>query len=162
VRQYPCASPNTPDGGIHCPFGGASSETTLYCGSGDAAADKFCCISGEVGTTYPPSVCAATCSFTATSGNTTVQCEDPATDCPTGNICCGGAEKTIELDTACSHYKLSDWVYAKCETTSTCAAAAAAPATGAEFQVCAKQSECPAGRTCTPFKSKGIDLGFCM
>jgi hypothetical protein len=149
-------------GGVYCPFGGPASETTLYCGAGDAAADKFCCISGEVGTTYPPSVCQASCSFTATSGNTTIQCEDPATDCPTGNICCGGAEKTIALDTSCSYYKLSDWVYTKCEATAACAGTATAPATGAEFQLCTGPTECPAGKTCTPFKSKGVDLGFCM
>jgi hypothetical protein len=148
-------------GGVYCPFGGPASATTLYCGAGDAASEKFCCISGEVGTTYPPSQCEATCSFTATSGNTTIQCEDPATDCPSGNICCGGAEKTIEEDTTCNYYKLSDWVYTKCESTASCAAAATAPATGAEFQLCTSNGEC-SGKTCVAFKSKGVDLGFCM
>jgi hypothetical protein len=154
------------DGGIYCPFGpeneAGTEQTTLYCGSGGSPA-KLCCIGGELASgSYPPSNCAASCSFQATSGNTTIQCEDPNTDCPSGNICCGGAEKTIEQVEGCGYYKLSDWVYTKCESAKTCAASATAPATGAEFQVCASQAECPSGKTCTPFKAKGIDLGFCM
>ena len=163
----PALHPNTPGGGVYCPFGAAADggDLTLYCGA-DGGAANVCCIGGEnANSTYPPSICSAgTCTFTATSGNTQVQCEDPATDCPAGNVCCGSASKshTIEQKTGCTYDDLSDWVYTKCEKGTACAATSTAPGTGPEFQLCTSNAECGGGKTCTPFKAKGIDMGYCM
>jgi hypothetical protein len=155
----PTLHPGTVGGGIYCPFGPDSG--TLYCGAADGgeAADPICCISGQVGSSYPPSICGASvsgCGFQADAGNTTVQCEDPATDCPAANVCCGKAEsnKTPTPYMTCGYDKLSDW-----EST-TCVPAATGCAAG-DFQLCTSNAECTAPATCTPFKSKGLDLGWC-
>ena len=149
--------PGEADGDIYCPFAVAADggEATLYCGAGGTAT-KLCCVSGEVGSSYPPSVCGATCAFEADAGNTTIQCEDPATDCPSGNVCCGaatGGKLPLPYET-CAYDKLSDWSYTKCEQGTACTG------TG-EFQLCTATAECPSGKTCTVFTAKGLDLGFC-
>ncbi len=163
----PSLHPGAAGAGIYCPFGVGpdGGDLTLNCGA-DGGTANLCCVGGEDDSgTFPPSVCSAgSCTFTATSGNTQIQCEDPATDCPAGNVCCGAASKmhVVGPKAGCSYDSLTDWVYTKCEMGTACAATATAPGTGAEFQVCGAQGECPAGKTCTPFKAKGIDLGACL
>ena len=156
----PSLHPSTAGEGLYCPFGAApdGGSLTLYCGA-DGGADNLCCVSGEVGSSYPPSFCAkGSCTFTATTGITQIACEDPATDCPSGNVCCGAATggKVISLDPGCTYDKLSDWAYTRCATSCGTNEAGAV-----EFELCATNAECSGGKTCTPFKAKGLDLGYC-
>jgi hypothetical protein len=153
-------------GDLYCPFGPDGS--TLGCGSAKDSGGA-CCISGEVGDAYPPSVCAATgtdtCSFTATTGNTTITCEDPATDCPSGMSCCayGGHLKPDTNDTTgavCSFDKYTDWAGTACA--SSCTGFDAGASAGTVLELCSSSSECGSGKTCVAFKAKGIDLGYCM
>jgi hypothetical protein len=136
---------------LYCPFGPGG--TAIECVSGS----QYCCISGKVGGAYPPSDCetisAAGCTvgLTADSGSAQIQCEDPATDCPAGNVCCA-APATVVIAPGCSYERLYDLQYTTCEQGATCKAG--------EIQVCATAAECPAGKTCTPFKAT-LDLGYC-
>src|SRR5580700_11588449 len=93
----PSLHASTPGSGVYCPFGVSADggDLTLNCGA-DGSTDNLCCVGGaNANGSFPPSVCSAgSCTFTATSGNTQIQCEDPATDCPAGNVCCGAASKS--------------------------------------------------------------------
>ena len=141
--------------------------TTLFCPFGpDAGApidcvvkQQLCCISGKVGSTFPPSDCEpisqGTCAAVEAgiAGSTQIECEDPATDCPSGSTCCG-APNSIQPVVGCGYDKLVGFQYTRCESGGTCAAG--------EFQLCESLQECPSGQTCTVFKAKGMQLGFCQ
>lgn len=139
---------------LYCPFG-PDANAPIQCEVGQ----QFCCIAGKVNNVFPPSDCEAIssgdCSFVeaGVSGSAQLQCEDPATDCPSGNICCG-APNAIATVAGCGYNKLTGFTYTRCAPATAC--------TATEFQVCAADSECPSGQHCVPFKAKGLDLGSCQ
>jgi hypothetical protein len=163
--KAPSLHPTKDGGGLYCPFAAETDAgDTIYCGAGSDSG-AACCVSGEVGDAYPPSVCAApgssTCSFTATSGNTQIQCEDPATDCTGGQVCCayGGKLEQAENETTkvlCSWDKYADWAGTTCATS-----CAAVDGGGTVLQLCTSDGECTSPKTCVAFTAKGIDLGYC-
>jgi hypothetical protein len=137
---------------LYCPYGPGG--TAIQCVTGS----QLCCISGKVGATYPPSDCEAlsdagcTVGQQADAGSAQIQCEDPTTDCPAGDVCCG-APDTVAPSAGCSYDRLYGLEYTRCEHATACQAG--------EFQVCATATgECPAGKACTPFKAT-LDLGYC-
>jgi hypothetical protein len=156
--------PSKKAGDLYCPFGPEKDGgDTIYCGSANDSGGA-CCVSGEVGDAYPPSFCAqsgATCAFAASTGNTQIQCEDPATDCPSGQSCCafGGhlePDKNFTTGLTCPWQKYADWVGTACATS--CASLDG----GAALTLCTSDTECGSGKTCVAFEAKGIDLGYCM
>ncbi len=136
---------------LFCPFG-PDAGAPLECTSGQ----QYCCISGKVGGSYPPSDCEAispsgcTAVKNGVAGSTQIACEDPATDCPSGQVCCG-SPNAIALASGCTYDKLVGFTYSKC----------AASCAVSEFQICEATSQCGSGKTCTPFKAKGLQLGYC-
>lgn len=137
---------------LFCPFG--PDGGAIDC----VAKTQFCCISGKVGGAYPPSSCepiangACAAVEAGVAGSTEIECEDPGTDCPAGNMCCG-TPNSIAPVAGCGYGKLAGWQYTKCATS----------CTGTEFQLCASDAECgDAGKKCASFKAKGIQLGYCM
>ena len=141
------------DGGsIYCPFGPDGSA--LHC----AAATQECCIGGKIGTNqFAESNCETwgTACTNPADGGRQLECGE-ALDC-TGNnhgtTCCAtGALPAIKA--GCGYYAESPGLKG-----STCSAAACA---AGQFQMCATDAECGAGKTCTPFKTLGMQLGFCQ
>jgi hypothetical protein len=66
--------------------------------------------------------------------------------------CLRGATAPVN-PTGCSYPRSILGSQVTCET-SACAAG--------EVQICASQSDCPAGKTCTPGKWKIYQVGFCL
>jgi hypothetical protein len=136
-------------GSIYCPFG--PDGGAIHCSPGT----EKCCISPKVNGQYPPSSCASTCPYDA-GGHTDLACED-SISCSgnnLGSICCakGATPATVA---GCGYFNESPGMsQATCEQGPDCASG--------EFQLCGAPSECPSGKTCTPFKVKGLQLGFCM
>jgi hypothetical protein len=155
-------------GTIYCPF----SETTdggkdEYCTPGT----QFCCETAE-GTSTPSSCVTGTPSSancpsafvsSAESGSTVWECEDPVTDCPSGQVCCavgygyGGTSPKAAAFTpgapGCGNYA-SEMGGTVCMASSACTAAVG-------FLMCTSPGECPSGTTCQPFAKAGNDVGGC-
>ena len=138
---------------LYCPFGpdaGAAIECTV--------GTQLCCVSGEVNGVYPPSTCEtasdAGCMAVQNhvAGSAQIQCEDPGTDCPTGDVCCGSPDTVVAV-AACGYNRLEGLAYTKCEHATACLST--------ELQICASTAECPSGKTCVPFKAT-LDLGACQ
>ncbi len=131
-------------GSIYCPFGPDGGAITCQ--------NEACCISGKVGSAFPPSTCAMAgqCNFQADAGNTEIDCEQSA-DCPSGQVCCGGGPAPQQVQ-GCGYYQEKGMQYAKC----------AASCQAAEWQICSSNADCTGGKTCTPTKIKGAGIGFCM
>jgi len=136
-------------GAIYCPFG--PDGGAIHCNP----ASETCCINPKVNGTFPPSTCSATCPYSDAGGATDLHCQD-SISCSAngkGNICCGSGPLPT-LDTACGYYNEKGLKAGNCEQGPSCAAG--------EFQLCGGQNDCPTGKTCTAFKAKGMQLGFCM
>ncbi len=128
--------------GVYCPFTAA--------GPAICAAGQQCC--------EPPlgsgqsSVCAPSGTACGVAGSRVWRCED-ALDCAgsaAGPVCCGvGA---IVLDATCGFHRGTAF------TGSHCAASCAA----GEITICESAAQCPAGKTCTPFKTDGLAMGVCL
>ncbi len=128
--------------GVYCPFTAA--------GKSVCAAGEQCCeppaASGQL------SVCAPGGTACGVTGALVWRCED-ALDCA-GNaatpVCCGSG--AVVLDATCGFHRGSAF------TGSHCAASCGA----AEVQICESAAQCPAGKTCTPFKTNGLAMGVCL
>ena len=135
-------------GSVYCPFG--PDGGSIHC---DPGANQICCINPKVNGAFPPSTCSTTCPYADAGGATNLECEDKIT-CTANNkgaVCCGSGPMPA-LDTACGYYSEKGLKGGACAAT--CAAN--------EFELCATSAECSGGKTCTPFKAKGMQLGYCM
>jgi hypothetical protein len=128
--------------GVYCPFTATGATT---CAAGDQCCEPPAA-NGQV------SVCAAAGTGCGVTNALVWQCED-ALDCAAsaaGPVCCGvGA---VTLDATCGFHRGTGF------TGSHCAASCAA----GEVHVCEAQAQCPAGTTCTPFKTNGLAMGACL
>ena len=138
-----CSPPSTlhpPKAGktsLYCPFSGTPA---IYCALG-----QHCC---------EPSSGTSTCDPIATpcpAGDTDWQCEDATADCTAGQVCCGTGMLVINTNPQCNNF-------ASGFTGTHCAASCMA----SEIQMCTSNGECPAGKTCQPFKTKGSSVGGCQ
>jgi hypothetical protein len=123
---------------IYCPFSGMNGGKAIYCMQGM----QHCC---------EPSQGTAMCDPIATAcpaGNTDWQCEDP-TDCANGQHCCGSGTVVI-APPGCQNFGSKF-------TGTHCAASCAAN----EITMCTSDGEC-GGKTCTPFETKGNQVGACL
>jgi hypothetical protein len=153
-------SPHPSMGGsmsLYCPFGpddaGKGSGPPIKCDS----PTQHCCLGGSIGGgEFAPSECAATgsaCSNGGTSeaGATDIPCEVPQ-DCAMAGMACCAIGGSPTLVAGCGYYQERGL------SGTTCAASCGA----GQFQLCGTNTDCPMGMTCTGFKSKGMQLGFCM
>jgi hypothetical protein len=129
---------------IYCPFSGADGGPNVSCTAGS----QHCCepTAGTGGCVASGTACGST--------DTDWQCEDPAADCtdPSKPVCCAaGAMLNISSDPNCGNYATS-LHGASCVATGGCA-------TG--IILCTNTNECTNGQTCTPFRSKGNQVGGC-
>ncbi len=132
-------------GTIYCPFSATTDGgKNEYC----TPETQHCCETPEGAT--EPSACTATGTACPT-GSTDWGCEDPVSDCPSGQVCCAPGA-SIGLGTpGCGNF-------AHKMTGTACVAAGSC--TG--ITLCTSDSECPSGMTCTPFGKAGNDVGGCM
>lgn len=150
----PTLHPPTIDGGVSsgvfCPGAGAGGKSTT------CAAGQICCeLATKTGT--PASSCIAAGGTCPTSGSPqlTWQCDAPGM-CASGSVCCGVG--TIHVRTSCTYEEIFPTSTAgaagsKCETGTACAAG--------EFIICEAPGDCPTGKTCTPIKAAGKQIGYC-
>jgi hypothetical protein len=143
--------PPTPDAGpgsIYCPFSGVDGGHAEYCTAGT----QHCCETPEGST---PSACmpSATACTTGT-GYTDWQCEDPVTDCASGQDCCSDGMFVMGVTVAAGQCEN----YASKMTKTTCVAKGSC--TG--FTLCTSTSECPSGKTCTALEKAGNQIGSCQ
>ena len=122
---------------FYCPF---VSPAKTYCKD----QTEHCC---------EPATGSASCQPISTpcaTGDTDWQCDDPS-GCPSGQQCCGTGTLVISPDPACENYA-SRFKGTHC-------AASCDPAT--EIVMCTSTGECAGGTTCTPFTTKGNQVGGC-
>jgi hypothetical protein len=136
---------------------------TIYCGHTDAGSTycptgQQCCVGGKVGTSFEPEQCSpfGQACPNPVDGGLPVQCEQPA-NCQAnnaGSVCCarsllnGGPQAT-----SCGWDKASGGTGLFCEQGPACAAG--------ETTICESDMDCPTGMTCTPFKWKILQFGYC-
>lgn len=143
----PPADAGTSNPGVFCPFSAPTGGKNITC-----AAGQSCCETPAAAGT--PSTCVTTGTASSPTAcpvakSTVWDCEGPA-NCGTGTVCCAVAT-SIATDATCGYDK------AKGFKGTTCAAACAA----GDFQICEAAGDCPAGKTCTPFKAQGNQIGYC-
>ena len=100
-----------------------------------------------------PAIGTSTCAAKGTAcpaDAAVVQCEGKL-DCdqPTNLICCGAAT-LVTSDAGCMTPSTFTGTY--CRTT----------CQSGELIICSRPEECPAGKTCTPFKTHAINFGACL
>jgi hypothetical protein len=125
---------------IYCPFSSPDGGNNAYCTPGT----EHCCegtSSGQV------SVCDPTATA-CPSGWTDWVCQKDS-DCGNGMQCCSTGAFVMNTNTQCANYA-TGFHGTQCETTC---------ATG-EIHMCASSSDCGSG-TCTPFSTKGAQVGAC-
>jgi hypothetical protein len=134
---------------IYCPF----SATT------DGGPDEYCTANTQHCCETPEgSATASACQPTATAcatGSTDWGCQDPTADCASGDICCAPGA-TLVLGTPagqCGNY-------ASGMKSTTCVSAATGCTGG--IIMCTSTSQCPSGKTCTPFEKAAAQVGGCM
>ena len=127
-------------GTIFCPFSGVDGGKDSYC----TAQSQHCC---------EPTAGAATCVGiqTACANNATDwQCQDPLADCPISFSCCATPGATLVIsDAGCASFATGF-------KGTTCAA------TCTGLTMCTSDSECPQGKSCVPFETKGAQVGACQ
>lgn len=131
----------SPEAGVYCPFQAVGAPSRCAIGT-------HCCVyptnAGKVATCNPLGVACDPVEGTADFG-----CDEPA-DCPgAGQVCC--LKGTVEKDPAC-------YAFGKGVTATTCRPTACAVD---EAQICSGSGQCPAGKTCVPFATRGKELGAC-
>jgi hypothetical protein len=145
----------TDAGEVYCGFGDAGS---IYCGVGEQ-----CCLGGSLGNgQFAPEQCAAfgtTCQnpppTDAGAGGIAIECMQPS-DCTAndgGTVCCLRANPPAVV-AGCGYSKATGGTGVFCEQATACAAG--------ESRLCESQADCPSGQTCTPFKWKLYQMGFCQ
>ena len=154
-----------PAGSIYCGFG--ADGGSFSCGTGTE-----CCLGGKVGNSYADQVCdtfGQACNNPTDGGAIAVECAQVA-DCTangvTGAACCLAGADAPAAVTGCPNegLKASGGNAVMCEVPSGGAATgdAGAPAcANGELQICSSDADCPSGKTCTAFRWKIIELGFC-
>lgn len=134
---------------------------TIFCGFADAGklectTGNQCCLGGKLGQGFAPEQCVqfgSACTNGA-DGGLPVQCGQPS-DCTANgqanSVCClrGNAPAQVA---GCGYYKASGGQGTFCEQSCQ---------TG-ETQLCESNGDCPSGKTCTPFKWKVLQFGFCL
>lgn len=139
---HPPKAGATPD--TYCPF---SATTTggknIYCSQG-----KQCCETPSSAGT--PSTCVTAGAACPVAGSTAIQCTYPQ-GCGSGKRCCANAAK-IDLKPGCTYDSAVTFTGTVCATS--CSAT--------QFVVCAADTDCPSGQTCTPFAAGGSDYGVCQ
>ncbi len=122
---------------IYCPFSGMPN---IYC----TKQTEHCCEPGSGTSTCKP--IASTCG----ASDTDWQCQDPS-DCPNGQVCCSNdmAVLNINADTNCANF-------ANGFKGTHCAASCLAT----EITMCTADAACGA-KKCTPFNTKGAQVGGC-
>jgi hypothetical protein len=141
---------------------------SIYCGFDDAG-NNFscptgmqCCIGGSIGGgNFAPDECApwGTACMNPANKGLAVPCEQPA-DCAANDggassVCClMGTTPALVPGCDSNDYKASGGTGTQCVSGTTCGAGNA--------QLCLNQSDCPSGMTCTAFRWKIIQMGFCM
>ncbi len=138
--------PGSTSNSLYCPFSAVAD------GGGNDYCDpsvEHCCDFGSPGA----SSCQATGAACGAGVAVDLGCADPATDCPVSHpVCCApGASIVLGVGTACTNSASS-------MTSTTCVAAG----TCTGIQMCTSTAECPSGKTCTPFRQAGNDVGGCM
>lgn len=133
--------------GVFCPGAGAGGDS----GSSSKTCDPglFCCDTPSGST--PASSCiasTATCPTTSPKAGATWECDAPQ-HCGTGKVCCG--QGTPKLRTGCTYEEVFPALGSKCEAT--CGAT--------EYIICEAPADCPSGKTCTPIKNGGKQVGYC-
>ena len=137
-----CSSPGTLHSNtIYCPFSATGSAKNVYGTPGS----QHCC---EGLTNADLSVCQPS-STACTSGWTDWVCQKDS-DCGSGQQCCAAATFVQNTNTSCANYA-TGFHATKCETT--CASG--------EIHMCTANSDCASGKTCTPFSTKGAQVGAC-
>jgi hypothetical protein len=130
------------DGGTgpYCPFhDGGSPEAGRNCAAGES-----CCHPNNT----DPETCSATC--TEPDGGATFQCDTKA-ECPAGQFCYMNG--TVQSDPVCLTLFGSKVKGTSCH---------ASPALAGEVEICSASGECQtASQTCSPFSTKGRNLGYC-
>lgn len=132
----------SPGEGVYCPFQAVGAPSKC-------AIDAHCCV-------YPaaagkPATCnQAGVACEPVEGMADFACDEPA-DCPGGSnrMCC--MKGTVEKDPTC--YSFGKGVTGSRCRLDTCAAG--------EEQLCSGSGQCPAGKTCVPFATRGKELGAC-
>lgn len=139
--------PPSPDAGantLFCPFSGVDGGKDEFC----TAQTEHCC--EPPASAMTPSTCDPIATPCAT-GDTDWQCEDPVADCPSGMECCApGASIGISADPMCGNFA-HKFHGTQCVAAGTCMG----------IQMCTSDSECPSGKTCVPFATKGNAVGGC-
>jgi hypothetical protein len=137
----PSLHPSEAGVGPYCPGFSPDGGT----GSGSCTGGQTCCEQPK-GT---PSTCASSpAGCTVSDGGTVWEC-DQTNMCTTG-VCCGYGAPALR--SGCTY----DEVFPP-NKGSHCAASCAAD----EYQICEGPGECPTGKTCTPMKTAGKQIGYC-
>jgi hypothetical protein len=142
---------------------------SIYCGFDDAG-NNFscptgmeCCIGGSLGRDagFAPDECApwGTACMNPANKGLAVPCEQPsdcaANDGGTGNLCClMGTTPSQVVGCGAADIKASGGTGTQCVQGATCGAG--------NTQLCLQSGDCPTGMTCTAFRWKIIEMGFCM
>lgn len=131
------------DAGVYCPNAGDGGTNT------SCAIGQTCCDVPNKST--PGSSCIAsgsTCPTSTPKPASAWECDAPS-QCGTGKICCGIG--TPKLRTGCTYDEVFPAEGSKCEVSCT---------TG-QYVICEANADCPTGKTCTPLKSGGKQVGYC-
>jgi hypothetical protein len=152
-----CGAPpglhNTPDAGIYCPFQADAGPDggSRYC---PQLVGEHCCMYGATsGKASSCNTVATPCEGDVDAGGADFECDEPS-DCPAATKCC--LRGTVKKDPVCFNF-------GSLIKGSHCAATCPA----GELTMCATQAECagvgaPGGPTCSPFDTKGKELGACL
>jgi hypothetical protein len=130
--------------GPYCPF--------LQPMGANCPVHEHCCYPAATASApKPPTTCAAACAA-GPSTQADFAC-DSATQCATGQVCCGLGSVEQDPNPMCGFFGSKfDGTY--------CAAAATGCKT-TEVHLCANDADCAAGKKCVAFATRGKDLGFC-
>jgi hypothetical protein len=128
-------------GTIFCPFSAVDGGKNEFC----VAQTEHCCEPTSGNASCQPS------GTTCATGDTDWQCEDPVADCPSGMECCAaGASIGISTDPSCANFA-HKFHGTACVAAGSCAG----------IVMCTSDAECPSGKHCVPFGTKGNAVGGC-
>jgi hypothetical protein len=151
---------------IYCPFSG-DAGTGGYCtpNPSNLGLAQHCCETPAGAAVPSECVTKITNPCPSIPGTIDWQCNDPVTDCPSGDVCCAlGAN--IGLGGVMGAEACQNFAHQM--TGTTCVPASACPNTAASaganppnILVCTSNPECPNGQQCLPFTKTGSQVGGC-
>lgn len=158
AAQAHCGTAPPPDAGSVCglpPTLHPEAQPGVYCpftptGRTICAAGQACCIAPIA--SAQPSSCVAGGAACPVAGSLAWACED-ALDCAgsaAGPVCCGSG--AVVADATCGFHRGTGFTGSRC----------AASCGAGEVVICESATQCAAGKTCTPFKTSGLNLGACL